>query len=86
MLMRMTEVHESWGRRLKSRREELHLSQEQLATVCGLRQSTISRIERGLDCPKDQTKWLIAGALGTTVETLFPWPNVRPPYPTEAAS
>ncbi|MFP5319589.1 MAG: helix-turn-helix domain-containing protein [Acidimicrobiia bacterium] len=82
----MTEVHESWGRRLKARRSELGLTQERLAEICSIEQSTISRIERGQVCPRDNVKWRLAGALGQTVEQLFPYPAVRPPFPTGRAS
>ena len=79
----MVDVHRSWGKRLKARRQALNLTQQQLADICGVRQSTISRIEAGT-CPRDAAKWLLAGALGTTVEDLFPYPAVVPPYPADA--
>lgn len=83
--MRMTEVHRSWGKRVKGRRQELGLTQQALADYCQLRQSTVSRIEAGA-CPSDQVKWLLAGALGMTVEDLFPFPAIRPPFPQAKAS
>lgn len=86
MLICMTEeLHQSWGRRVQKRREALGLSQERLAALCGMRQSTISRIEAG-SCPRDSTKWVLAGALQSTVEELFPYPAVRPPFPAQVAS
>ena len=45
-----------------------------------MRQSTISRIESGA-CPRDEVKWRLAGALGVTVEALFPYPAIKPPFP-----
>lgn len=80
MVMRMNEVHRSWGNRLKARRLALGMTQQQLADICGLRQSTVSRIEAGA-CPRDTAKWLLAGALGHTVEELFPFPAIKPPFP-----
>ncbi len=68
-----------WGKRLRSQRGSI--TQEDLAHLCGSDQSTISRIERGQVALSDEMKWKIAGALGTTVDTLFPYPNVKPPFP-----
>jgi len=76
----MTEVHSSWGKRVKARRLAMRMTQQELADYCGLRQSTVSRVEAGR-CPRDAVKWLLAGALGQTVEELFPFPAVRPPFP-----
>ena len=74
-------LHASWGKRLRRYRTDRSLSQEHLATLCAVRQSTISRVEAGISCPSDRVKWLLAGALGCTVEELFPYPPVRPPVP-----
>ncbi len=77
----------AWGGRLRKRRG--NITQETLAKLCRTDQSTISRIERGQLALSDEMKWKLAGALGVTVEDLFPYPNVRPPFPeapTEVAS
>ena len=69
-----------WGSRLKQRRAAI--SQERLGAIAGVDQSTISRIEKGrLTTVSDDLKWRLAGALGCTVAELFPFPNVRPPFP-----
>lgn len=73
------ETLQSWGRRVRARRGSL--TQETLAGLCSSDQSTISRIEHGAIALSDEMKWKIAGALGCTVEELFPYPNVRPPFP-----
>lgn len=75
------DVARSWGRKIAAARRELGLSQVALADACGLDPSTISRIERGVTTPRDRVKWRLAGALGRTVEELFPYPAVRPPHP-----
>lgn len=80
------DLHRSWGRHVKARRQSLGLSQEKLAEICGIRQSTISRLEAGVSAPRDNVKWLVAGGLGATVEELFPYPAVRPPFPEPVAS
>lgn len=73
-----------WGNRLRRRRGPI--TQEQLAELIGGDQSTISRIEHGKVDVSDDMKWKLAGALGCTVEDLFPWPAVRPPMPQAMAS
>lgn len=72
-----------WGRRLRDRRGPI--TQEQLADLIGGDQSTISRIERGKVDVSDDMKWKLAGALGCTVNDLFPYPAVRPPFPAVAS-
>jgi transcriptional regulator with XRE-family HTH domain len=71
----------AWGRKVRERRGVL--TQEQLGRLCGTDQSTISRIERGQLAISDEMKWKLAGALATTVDDLFPYPNVRPPFPKQ---
>lgn len=48
---------------LKSRREELGLSQEQLAEKCGWHQSTIGRIESSKFFLNTKQLWIICNAL-----------------------
>lgn len=78
------ETLEAWGRRLRARRGTI--TQETLASLIGSDQSTISRIERGQIALSDEMKWKLAGALATTVDDLFPYPNVRPPFPQAGVS
>lgn len=47
----------------KARREELNLSQRQLAELVNMPQKTISRLENGLNIPKISTLLVIAEAL-----------------------
>lgn len=75
----------SWGHKVRKRRGDI--TQEQLALICRVDQSTISRLEKGkLRSVSDELKWKIAGGLGCTVEDLFPYPAVRPPFPQQVAS
>lgn len=76
-----SELHKSWGRKVRERRQAMHLSQDQLADMAEVRQATISRVESGNQCPSDAVKWRLAGALGVTVEQIFPYPAVKPPAP-----
>lgn len=65
---------EVWGTRVAARREELHLSQTDLAELCEVTQQTISKIERGLMIPLDRLKIALATHLRTTPDQLFSWP------------
>jgi transcriptional regulator with XRE-family HTH domain len=79
------ETLRDWGQRLRARRGPI--SQAKLGLIAGVDQSTISRIEHGrLEVVSDTLKWRLAGALGCTVGDLFPYPNVRPPFPVEVAA
>jgi transcriptional regulator with XRE-family HTH domain len=75
-------LHLSWGVQLRSIREAEGLSQGQLARASGVRQATISRIERGQQVPSDRVKWRICGALRRPLGEVFPWPEDVPPVPT----
>lgn len=79
--MHPSEVHRSWGRKIRERREALGMTQTQLAELLGVHQPAVSAIEKGTSAPRDVTKFRIAGALGMTVEDLFAYPNVIPPFP-----
>lgn len=57
--------------RIKERRVELGMSQEQLAQQARIGQSTISEIEAGKHNPTVDVALGIARALGKTVEELF---------------
>lgn len=81
----MEELHKSWGEKVRARRTGWGFSQDRLAEIAGTTQATISRIEKGLQCPSDGLKWKLAGALGETVEHLFPYPAIKPPVPEVAA-
>lgn len=82
----MNGLHDGWGKRVKRSREDLGISQRRLADLCQVDPSSISRIERGVLAPRDDLKWKLAGALGVTVEDLFPYPGVVPPFPQQVAS
>jgi len=64
----------AWGRNVRERRQSLGLSQDQLADLCGVTQSAISKIEGGTMIPLDRLKVTISAKLGTTPADLFPWP------------
>jgi len=64
----------AWGQNVRDRRQALGLSQDQLADLCGVTQSAISKIESGAMIPLDRLKVTISAKLGTTPTDLFPWP------------
>lgn len=82
----METLHQSWGAKVRARRTQTGVTQERLAELTKTTQATISRIERGDQCPSDGMKWKLAGALGVTVEGLFPYPAVVPPFPEEGVA
>jgi transcriptional regulator with XRE-family HTH domain len=56
-------IAEDVGPKVSSRREELGLSQEDLADLTGLHRTAISLLERGERAPRLVTLFVIAGAL-----------------------
>jgi len=57
---------------LKAYRKSAKLTQEKVAKLAGITPRNYQRIENGLQDPKTSTALLIAQALNTTVEELFP--------------
>lgn len=62
------------------------MTQTQLAVHLGIHQPALSSIEKGTTAPRDALKFKLAGALGLTVEELFPFPAVVPPFPEGASA
>jgi transcriptional regulator with XRE-family HTH domain len=79
----MEDLHRSWGHRIKKRRLEMGFTQQSFADIVGVTQATVSRWEQGSKTPSDSQKWRIAGALRQTMEELFPYPGIMPPFPRE---
>lgn len=76
-------LHQSWGKAIRKRRSDLGFTQERFAELCDVEQSTVSRIERGDQPPSDRLKYVIAGVLQVSVEVLFAYPAVVPPFPSK---
>ena len=79
----------SWGERVGDRRRRLGWSQRQLAERCArlgrsIAQPTISKIERNVLTPRDPVKLLLARALDTTPDELFPWQEIQDHLPQVA--
>lgn len=58
------------GERLRALREKKGLTQEQLARAAGVRQSIVSKIERGVIDPRFSTMQALARALGLRLDKL----------------
>jgi transcriptional regulator with XRE-family HTH domain len=74
---------ESVGRRIQARRLALRMSQRRLAAMCGRRQGTISKLERGQLDPSFALLWMVCGALGMSLDEAAAFPAVVPPFPEE---
>ena len=68
----MEEVWRLWGANIRRGRENLHLTQEQLAERLGVRQGTLSRWEGGRRGLRDRDKVRLAEVLDQDVAQLFP--------------
>lgn len=71
------------GQNVKRRRQELGLTQQQLAVEADLALPTVSRIERGVNLPDLTTLERLAEAMNTTVVALV---GVTQPEPEEATA
>ena len=61
--------------RIRARRKERGLSQEELARLCGVSRQTINAIENNKYDPTLSLAFSLARALGTTVDGLFTPPQ-----------
>ena len=59
------------GKRIKQRREELGLTQEQFAERTGLTTNYISTVERGASFPRCEKLITIINALGVSADAIF---------------
>lgn len=61
------------------------MTQTKLAELVGVHQPAVSDWEKGNLAPRDEMKFKIAAVLGLTLEELFPFPAVVPPFPEAEA-
>lgn len=72
------EFYEQLGKRIKTRREELGMSQEQLAEKIGYKgKSTISMIEAGTRGLRHSKVIPLAEALQTTTDYIMGWERIN---------
>lgn len=74
----MTQLRSQFAKRLKTRRIEKQLTQEELAEITGLSTSFISSMERGINAPSFETLESIAKALDVSVKDLFDFESYGP--------
>lgn len=67
---RRTTIEQAFGQALKRRREQLGISQEDLALESDLHRTFISQIERGIKTPTLRSILSLAKALKTTATAL----------------
>lgn len=68
----MNYLYRTWGRNIREQRQLRSLTQQELADLIGVRQSAVSRWERGIAGPSDYHKLEIARALQAPPRVLFP--------------
>lgn len=68
----MDALYRDFGRQLRARRRQAHLTQEQLADRVGLSRTSITNIEKGTQHTALHVLYQLAGALGVTPADLLP--------------
>lgn len=63
--------HAAMGERIKARRKELHLTQEQLAEACSISTSFLGHIERGTRIASLETLYSLCRALNVSADYLI---------------
>jgi DNA-binding XRE family transcriptional regulator len=66
-------MRETWGERVKRRRDELALTQAEACALCEISQGTLAKIEAGRMWPSDIVKVKVAWGLGCKPGTLWNW-------------
>lgn len=67
----MGEISKKLGLRIKELREKRELTQFQLAEILNMESSNLSKIERGIQIPKEESLEKIARAFQVSVKDLF---------------
>lgn len=65
-------LYRDFGRQLRARRRQAHLTQQQLADRVGLSRTSITNIEKGTQHIALHVLYQLAGALGATPADLLP--------------
>lgn len=77
--MPSTELSRSWGAEIRARRTAAGLSIARLGARADIEPGNLSKIERGLVMPSDDSRIKLARALGVRVEELFAYPDTTTP-------
>lgn len=65
------------GQRIKEIREAKNIKQVQLANMIDIEPTNLSKIEKGIHFPKDETINKIINALNTDIKTLFAFEHIQ---------
>jgi transcriptional regulator with XRE-family HTH domain len=68
--MKISELQQKIGNRIRELREAKGISQQNLAAVCNFEKANLSRIEAGRTNPTISTLYRISQALGITISEL----------------
>jgi transcriptional regulator with XRE-family HTH domain len=71
-LRHMSQLYREFGRLLKARRKDAHLTQDDVATKIGLVRTSITNIELGRQQVSLHTLYALADAVGVAPEELLP--------------
>lgn len=75
-----------WGAAIRERRDLMKIRQDVLASVTGIPQQTISKIEHGKFNPSVDTLLKLAQGLGLNPAELYHWPVLDELPPLEAVA
>jgi hypothetical protein len=79
------EIDAHLGKRLRTRRRSLWMTQTELASAVGVGFWQIHKYERGLNTISASRLWMLAEALGVSVEYFFSGLENRPAQSADAA-
>lgn len=66
----------AWGARVDERMKTLGLNNAQVAALSGTTAQTVSKVRRGELVPRDYLRVMLASALCTNPDQLFPMPSM----------
>lgn len=66
----------AWGSRVDERMKALGLNNAQVAVLAGTTGQTVSKVRSGDIVPRDYLRVMLAAALSTTPDQLFPMPSM----------
>lgn len=65
-----------WGARVDERMKALGLKNVQIAVLAGTTAQTVTKVRNGDIAPRDYLRVMLAAALATTPDALFPMPTM----------
>ncbi|MDO5438009.1 MAG: helix-turn-helix transcriptional regulator, partial [bacterium] len=66
------------GKRIKEIRESKNIKQNELAELIDIEATNLSKLEKGVHLPKEETIQKITKALNVTIKDLFDFEHIRP--------